>query len=112
MKIKQLKALLLIMTMLVWIPGCDDIRHHDEWDDSNVIEERVPEHDVVLSEDDVIAIVLKRVKGATAEHITSLGLDYDDGRWVYEGELEYKGVEYEFEIDGQNGNILEWEIDD
>ena len=65
-----------------------------------------------LSEDEVIAIVLDRVPGATADEVISFGLDTDDGMLEYEGSLLHDGIEYEFEIDAVNGNILEWEIDD
>lgn len=65
-----------------------------------------------LSEDEVIAIVLSRVQGATADEVVALGLDTDDGMLQYEGKLIHDGLEYEFEIDAVNGNILEWEIDD
>ncbi|MGX8714286.1 MAG: PepSY domain-containing protein [Lachnospiraceae bacterium] len=68
--------------------------------------------DGLLTKDEAIAIVIKRVKGAKPSHIRSIELDHEDGRWQYEGELVYKGIEYEFEIDAQNGNILDWEIDD
>ena len=27
---------------------------------------------------------------------------------LYEGEIIYDGVEYEFEIDAQTGNVIEW----
>lgn len=62
--------------------------------------------------DAVISIVLERVPGATKNDIDELECEYDDGRIEYEGELEYNGYEYEFEIDGATGNILKWEIDD
>ena len=62
--------------------------------------------------DAVISIVLDRVPGATKNDIDELECEYDDGRVEYEGELEYNGYEYEFEIDGATGNILKWEIDD
>lgn len=65
-----------------------------------------------LSEEDVMKIVLGRVPGATSDDISSFTLENDDGRWEYEGSLVYNNIEYEFEIDAQNGNILEWELDD
>ena len=66
----------------------------------------------LISEDEAINIVLGKVPGASRSDIVSFGREYDDGRWIYEGELRYNGLEYEFEIDAQTGNILEWEIDD
>ena len=66
----------------------------------------------LISEDEVISIVLERVPGATADEITTLRLGRDDGMPEYEDRLLHGGLEYEFEIDAANGNILEWEIDD
>ena len=37
--------------------------------------------------------------------------EIDGGRIEYEGSIWYGGYEYEFEIDGSTGNILQWEID-
>ena len=66
----------------------------------------------LISEDEAINTILGKVPGASRSDIVSFGREYDDGRWIYEGELRYNGLEYEFEIDAQTGNILEWEIDD
>lgn len=66
----------------------------------------------LLSEEEAIAIVLARVEGASAEDIVSFSREFDDGTWQYEGSLLYNGIEYEFEIDARNGNLLDWEIDD
>lgn len=53
-------------------------------------------------------IVLKKVPGAV---IKKLEREYDDGRLIYEGELQKDGWEYDFEIDGTTGAILEWEAE-
>ena len=37
--------------------------------------------------------------------------DYDNGRLQYEGKLFYDQTEYEFEIDGYSGEILEWDVE-
>lgn len=44
----------------------------------------------------------------SSEDITvkEIGLDFDDGVMVYEVELIYKGMEYEFVIDAKTGNSL------
>ena len=38
--------------------------------------------------------------------------DYDDGRGEYEIEFSCGGWEYEYKIDAQSGQVLEWEKDD
>ena len=53
---------------------------------------------------------LAKVSGATEQDIR-LALDWDDGRPVYEGEIYYGNMEYEFEIDANTGNFLEWSSD-
>lgn len=65
-----------------------------------------------ISEQEAISIALSRVKGATKSDIISFKSEYDDGRLEYEGKIKKDGVVYEFEIDGETGNILDWEIDD
>lgn len=61
--------------------------------------------------DKVIEIVLARVPGAVKSDIYEMEREYDDGRLEYEGSIYYNGYEYEFEIDGATGNILQWEIE-
>jgi uncharacterized membrane protein YkoI len=62
--------------------------------------------------DKVKSIVLDRVPGATEADVYELERDYDDGMLQYEGSVYYGGYEYEFEINGVTGDILQWEIDD
>ena len=62
---------------------------------------------VAVSVDEAIGIALERVEGATDRDIR-IELDYDDGRYKYEGEIIYQMVEYDFEIDANTGTILEW----
>lgn len=63
---------------------------------------------VAISMEEAESIALARVPGATAQNIF-IGLDLDDGWYVYEGDILYNRVEYEFEIDANTGNILKWE---
>ncbi len=51
---------------------------------------------------------LARVAGATDRDMT-IHLDFDDGWYIYEGDILYNRVEYEFEIDANTGTILKWE---
>ena len=47
----------------------------------------------------------------TEASITKLKLDYEDGRQVYEIKIIYGNMEYEFTIDANTGEILEWDMD-
>lgn len=57
------------------------------------------------------SIALGQVPGASAGNITKAYKDYDDGRAEYDIEIVYNGYEYDFEIDGTSGAILEKDID-
>lgn len=52
-------------------------------------------------------IALAKVPGATNNNIR-IKKDYDNGRLIYEGDIIYNTMEYEFEIDASNGTIIEW----
>ena len=65
---------------------------------------------VLISRERAIAIARERI--GEGPMLIKLELDYDDGRPYYDLEYKSDGVEYEFEIDGLNGTILEFEIDD
>lgn len=53
-------------------------------------------------------IALDRVPGATEDNI-SIKLEVDDGWYIYEGDILYNRMEYEFEIDANTGDVLKWE---
>ena len=53
-------------------------------------------------------IALSNAPGAS---VRKCELDYDDGIAVYEIELRNGPIEYEFEINASNGNILDLDID-
>lgn len=55
-------------------------------------------------------IALAKVPGAKDNHIF-IEEDYNNGRVEYEGTIIYDGFEYEFEIDGNTGTVLEWEVE-
>ena len=65
----------------------------------------------LISEGDAKALVLAKVPGATEADIVKWKKDFDDGRWIYEGEIVFDGWEYEFEIDATTGTILDWDPD-
>ena len=64
----------------------------------------------IISLEQAQELALSRVSGATASNIR-IHLDHDDGRQIYEGEIYYNWIEYEFEIDASTGNFIEWSVD-
>lgn len=66
---------------------------------------------VKVSEASAKQTALARVPGATAANIYKFKLDFDDGRWEYEGEIRYGAYEYDFTIDATTGVITEWDVD-
>ena len=67
----------------------------------------VPQADVQISSEQASKLALDRVPGATEQDL-KIELDYDDGYYKYEGDIIYDQKEYEFEIDANTGDCLEW----
>lgn len=61
----------------------------------------------LISETDAAKIALSKVEGASEQNLR-ISLDRDDGKDIYEGEIRYNGMEYEFELNAKTGDILEW----
>lgn len=70
--------------------------------------ERDPNH-TGLTGREAKDLVIEKVPGASRQDIWEFGRDVEDGRNVFEGKLIYEGSEYEFKIDGETGEFLEWE---
>lgn len=64
-----------------------------------------------ISEEKAKQIALAKVEGATEQDIRKFKSEYDNGRLEYEGKIYYDNQEYEFEIDGYTGEILEWDVE-
>ena len=55
--------------------------------------------------------VLNKVPGATAANIYEWKLDFDDGRWEYDGKIVYNLMEYDFTVDASSGAVTEWDVE-
>ena len=66
---------------------------------------------VKISEATAKQTALSRVPGATAANIYKFKLDFDDGRWEYEGEIRYGTMEYDFTVDATSGTVIEWDME-
>ena len=83
----------------------------ERWDDDDRDDRnRTANANVAVSRDEAVKTALGKVSGA-AEQDVRIELDCDDGRYKYEGDIIYNGIEYDFEIDADSGRILEWEED-
>ena len=72
-----------------------------------------PKETTLIGKDKAKSIALKHA-GFSAGDVTSLQVEYDkdDGVPVYEVEFDKGHKEYSYEIHGETGKILSWEIDD
>ena len=113
--------LAMIMSMMLMVScGSSDASETmpDKGESQKVQEQQTSEKEQTANEpsdigaEKVKQIVLAKVPGAVEGNIYEFEKEYDNGRLEYEGSLYYDGYEYEFEVDGATGNILQWEIDD
>lgn len=79
-------------------------------------EARNLKYDYVGTANDTAYIGLEKAKEiaiakAGGGDVVSIELDVEDGVMVYEGELIYNNVEYDFDINALDGTILKWEED-
>lgn len=82
-----------------------DVNDQDDNDDTSSIE-GTPSN--IISEDEAKKIALSKVPGAKDSHIR-IHLDKEDGKYIYEGSIQYDNTEYDFEIDAQSGAVNEWD---
>ena len=54
---------------------------------------------------------VNQAPGASTSDIYEWKLDYDDGRWEYEGKIIYNQMEFEFTIDAATGAVIEWDVE-
>lgn len=64
-----------------------------------------------LSEEAAKNIALQEIPGAAEEHIRLFKQSNDDGIRTYEGTIIYEDNKYDFEIDANDGTILEWDME-
>lgn len=81
-----------------------------DYDAENYVSEKGA---TTVSVDEVTAkrTVLNKVPGATAADIYEWKLDFDDGRWEYDGKIVYNQMEYDFTVDASSGAVTEWGVE-
>lgn len=76
----------------------------------NVVNDNDVNRNDFISLDEAKSIALKEAKLESAD-FKKVKLDYDDNKPIYEIEFKYDGKEYEYEIDGKTGVILESDVE-
>lgn len=105
---KILRSFVILLMMLLTITGChksDDQSHNTSTTRNDTNTNNTSSN--TLSQDDVLQNVMKQVSGLEKGNIY-IEQEYDDGKSIYEGTAIYDQIEYEFEIEANTGNILEW----
>lgn len=121
MKKQMILLVAMVLALMLLFAGCSTqssdngsatLTEKNSENTTNVKEEQQRDNgSQKISRKEAVQIVLSRVKGAKKNDIYEMETDYDDGQFIYEGELLFDGYEYEFEIDGKTGEIIQWEID-
>ncbi len=116
MKSKFIICILMMISImsLSLMTGCGSNSVEATGNDQTVVQPSdVPTADTAdIGEAKVKEIILDKVPGAVESSIYEFEREMDDGRIQYEGSLYHDGYEYEFEVDGATGTVLQWEIDD
>ena len=60
-----------------------------------------------VTKEEAQEMILERVPGAKTDHIR-MKAEVEHGRILYEGEVIYGDSKYEYEMDAQTGDLLEW----
>ena len=97
----------------------DDDDYDDRYDDDRYDDDRYDD-DYPVNEESVKYIGSEKAgkialedAGLTGKNVNMKGIkfDYEDGKAVYEVEFKYNGMEYEYEIDAVNGDILKKDVE-
>lgn len=117
MKFKTIVLIICVLMAFSLMTGCgsnETAAHSNESMQNGALqqEETLPTGASDIGEQKAKEIILAKVSGAVESSIYEFERETEDGRIQYEGNLYHDGYEYEFEIDGATGSILQWEIDD
>lgn len=84
-----------------------DVKNQQETDGQNT---QTSKEDTQITVEEASKLALDRVPGSSEKDL-KIELDFDDGIYKYEGNIIYDQLEYEFEIDANTGDFLEWSED-
>lgn len=108
---RAILAILLLVTIIPLISFYFDSDNNTPMDKQiSENEELVPEDDPLFSEDQAIELVLDKLPGAGYDNILEFSSSYQEGGWVYEGTIQGKKAEYVYQVDGNTGTLLKWQV--
>lgn len=84
-----------------------DVKNQQETGGQNT---QLSKEDTQITVEEASKLALDRVPGSSEKDL-KIELDFDDGIYKYEGDIIYNQMEYEFEIDANTGDFLEWSED-
>ena len=115
---KRNKILFFLLGLSIVFNGCSQPAPDTKINDASrqtpkTMTEQGPLNDTTsgrISIDEARNLALSKVPGASARDIHITG-GYEDGLVLYQGEILFNNMEYDFEIDASTGKILEWEAE-
>ncbi|MEG0829249.1 MAG: PepSY domain-containing protein [Anaerovoracaceae bacterium] len=96
-----------IMTLAMVACGSNDDQAQKQTTPSTEGTTQAATEKVKIDEAKAKSMVLAKVKGAKDSDLR-LKLDTENGKQVYEGEILHDGKEYDFEMDANSGEFVEW----
>lgn len=70
----------------------------------------MPDEDPIVSEDEAMKEIFKMLPGSSYDDVLEISQSYEEGGWIYKGRIKGKKQIYEYQVDGENGNVLRWTV--
>ena len=94
------KILMITLVCLAVFTGCGLEKYDIQVNKKDSKERRI-------TQDEAIKIVINQISGVSQQNIF-IQSEQENGKYIYEGTVIYNCIEYDFEIDGSSGQIIEW----
>ena len=108
------RIILFVLLLSICVPlvlyFTDDSFQSSVSGDAQFSELTVPDEDPLVSDEEAIEIAMAMLPEATYYDLMEFSQRYEDAGWVYEGTIRGTEGIYSYRIDGDNGNLIEWEI--
>lgn len=106
--ILMLLALVIIVPIITYFASGRDASSASRQQQMNEIS--VPDEDPIVSEDEAMQEIFKMLPGSSYDDVLEISQSYAEGGWIYKGKIKGKQQIYDFQVDGENGNVLRWTV--